>query len=99
MDEARRRAYTYLLYCVMIDIRSASYTHRIKWWNPVSWVQAKRNMDEINKIADTFHNLPDFIANRSEDFDEALFWNFLNENLPDRYEEYHRIFIDKLIKQ
>ncbi len=96
MDAMRTRAYTYLFYCVLIDIRSASYTHRIKWWNPKSWVQAKKYLAEINNIADVFHNLPDFLTHRQKDFDETWFWSYLGKRLPDKYEFYHRIFIEEL---
>ncbi len=98
MDALRARAYTYLFYCVLLDIRSASYTHRIRWWNPKSWMQAKKDMDEINNIADVFHNLPDLLVNRPVDFDETWFWNYLNNRLPDKYEFYHKVFIEKLTK-
>jgi hypothetical protein len=96
MDASRTRAYTYLFYCVLLDIRSASYTHRIKWWKPKSWVQVKKDMAEINNIADVFHNLPDLLVNRPQAFDETWFWNYLSSRLPNKYEFYHRVFIEKL---
>ncbi|OME78664.1 hypothetical protein BK120_23280 [Paenibacillus sp. FSL A5-0031] len=92
----KERAYVYLLYCVLLDIRSASYTHRIKWWNPASWVQAKNNVIEINNIADVFHNLPDLIVNRPDEFDEKWFWDYLRNRLPEKYEFYNKVFNEKI---
>ncbi|CAN7315221.1 hypothetical protein [Paenibacillus sp. LjRoot56] len=92
----KERAYTYLFYCVLLDIRSASYTHRIKWWNPASWVQAKINMIEINNIADVFHNLPDLLVNRPDEFDEKWFWDYLKVRLPEKHEFYYQVFNEKL---
>ncbi|MFB9328304.1 hypothetical protein ACFFSY_20435 [Paenibacillus aurantiacus] len=96
MDRPNEKAYTYLFYCVLLDIRSASYPHGVKWWNPVSWVQARKDRAEINTLADLFHNLPDLLVNRPDDFDEAWFWMRLRERMPGKYEVYHRIFNEKL---
>jgi len=99
LDDSRIKAYTYLFYCAMLDIRSASNTHWIRWWNPKTWVHAKKNMDEINNIADTLHNLPDLIVNRPEKFDETWFWDHLSKRLPEKYEFYHKVFSEKLHEQ
>ncbi len=42
-------------------------------------------MAEINNIADVFHNLPELLVNRSEDFDEESFWDYMRKRLPDKY--------------
>lgn len=99
MDALKVRAYTFLFYCVLLDIRSASYTHRMKWWLPKSWGQVKKNMAEINNIANVFHNLPELLVNRPDDFDETGFWEYLHARLPDRYEIYHNAFVEKLGNQ
>lgn len=98
MEDSRTRAYTYLFYRVFLDIRSTSYAHQIEWWKPKSMMQLKKDMAEINNIADAFHNLPDLLVNRADDFDEVSFWNGLNKILPDKYELYHRIFNEELQK-
>ncbi|NOV01192.1 hypothetical protein [Paenibacillus planticolens] len=68
----------------------------MKWWNPASWAQAKHNLNEINNIADVFHNLPDFLANRPDEFDEKWFWSFLKQRLPEKYEFYYQVFNEKI---
>ncbi|MBP1967898.1 hypothetical protein [Paenibacillus aceris] len=96
MEISREKAYVYLLYCVLLDIRSASYTHRIKWWKPSSWIQAKIDLQEINNISDVFHNLPDLLVNRPNEFDEKWFWDYLKQRLPDRYQFYFQVFTEKI---
>jgi hypothetical protein len=53
-------------------------------------------MHEINNIADVFHNLPDLLVNRPNDFDEQWFWDYLKKRLPEKYEFYYHVFNEKL---
>lgn len=94
-DPLKEKAYVYLFYCVLLDIRSASYTHRMKWWNPKSWIQAKNDLQKINHTADVFHNLPDLLVNRPHKFDEEWFWEYVKNRLPEKYEFYYQVFMDK----
>jgi hypothetical protein len=76
MDEQRKRAYRYLLYMAMLDIRPIR-------WIPFSFrtlltpLQRKRSKTSIHRagtIADLMHNLAMFSAYDFEQFDEAWFW-------------------------
>ncbi|NIK80484.1 hypothetical protein FHS15_005674 [Paenibacillus castaneae] len=46
MDNKRISAYFYLLYSVLVDIRSHSFTN------------SEKSTKFINELSDTFHNLP-----------------------------------------
>ncbi|AEI42367.1 hypothetical protein KNP414_03828 [Paenibacillus mucilaginosus KNP414] len=53
-------------------------------------------MLEINNMADVFHNLPDLIVNKPDEFDEKWFWDYLKKRLPKKYEFYNKVFNEKM---
>ncbi|MDU0205981.1 hypothetical protein RQP52_33410 [Paenibacillus sp. PFR10] len=53
-------------------------------------------MQEINNIADVYHNLPDLLVIRPNEFDERWFWDYLKQRLPEKYEFYFQVFIEKI---
>ena len=76
MDEMRKRAYRYLLYRAMLDIRPMA-------WSPVRFVRLlnpflrHREVARIRRtgvIADWLHNLAAFSAHDFDGFDEQWFW-------------------------
>lgn len=47
-------------------------------------------MTEINKLSDSFHNLPNLIY--TSQFEEQSFWEQLKISCPDKFETYFEIF-------
>lgn len=72
MDNKRISAYFYLLYTVLVDIRSHSFTNSAK------------STKFINDLSDTFHNLPLVLSDDPKKFDEKLFWKYV-ESIQERY--------------
>jgi len=72
LDNKRIRAYFYLLYTVLVDIRFHSFTNSAK------------STKFINDMSDTFHNLPLVLSDDPKKFDEQLFWEYV-ESFQKRY--------------
>ena len=92
MDEARKRAYRYMLYYAMLNIRMnipcGPYSRRyMHWWSPAFWYRVLRRHRYNMALADALHNLAQFSADDFRDFDESMFWK--------GYERFHRRFGDK----
>src|SRR3712207_6393478 len=82
MDAGRKRAYRYLLYRAMREIRSngCQSAPRARTWNPLSWwggsrrVSPSRVLEYHGMLADWLHNLAVFSALDFRNFDEEWFW-------------------------
>jgi hypothetical protein len=78
MDETRKRAYRYLLYTALLDIRANTwFSVGPGWWHPRFLRRALHSLRRSNIVADCFHNLAHFAALDFENFDEAWFWRDL----------------------
>lgn len=82
----RKLAYIYLFEVLIQDIRGLSLTLN------VDNTEAIALLEEINSLAYTFHNLPDFLGDRIDEFDEQWFWNFINKRHAERAGFYRKIF-------
>ena len=76
MDERRKRAYRYLLYYAMLDIRPIAWIRFsfLQVLNPFSWQHLKNRARMAGSVADCFHNLALFSALDFVRFDEDWFW-------------------------
>jgi hypothetical protein len=87
MDEQRKKAYRYLLYHAMLDIRPIGWMSfgfpRIL--NPNFWRNVVRRVRRAGVIADLLHNLAFFSATDFRRFDEEWFWKQFQS-----YEQRHR---------
>ena len=89
MDVHRKRAYRYLLYRALLDIRPLAWlrVRTIRILNPFHWISEIRRIRRAGAIADWLHNLAMFSYLDFERFDEAWFWRDL-ENLNRRHPEF-----------
>jgi len=98
MDEARKKAYRFLLYHAMLDIRPIQWLPRS--WNPFRW---RRLHQKAGVIADWLHNLAQFSALEFEGFDEDWFWREFrqfNERYPDYgLSHYQDLFLSEALKE
>ena len=94
MDQLRQKAYRYLLYQAMLDIRPIAW-QRARW-NPFRWRLHTRQVAFAGALADALHNLALFAACNFERFDESHFWRDLDrlaQHWPDRrVNRYHEMF-------
>ncbi|HEV7225955.1 MAG TPA: hypothetical protein VGN42_24835 [Pirellulales bacterium] len=76
MNEKRRKAYRYLLYHAMLDIRPIAWTHFsiFRSINPFKWQASLRQIRRAGIVADWLHNLALFSALDYEHFEEEWFW-------------------------
>lgn len=77
MDEQRNRAYRWLLYTAMLDIRRLQWAG-LSWWsrcNPFVWRQISAQIRAAGYVAEGLHNLALFSALDFEHFEEARFWS------------------------
>lgn len=81
MDEQRKRAYRYLLYRAMLDIRSIAW---LRMSNPLHWRRELRRVRRKGALADWLHNLALFSSLNFERFDEEWFWQD-GRSLMERY--------------
>lgn len=95
MDEKRKRAYAYLVYRALIDIRVHSWPgfRRVAWWNPFVWKKARASIRHIHLLTDYFHNLAAFLARDMEGFDEEQFWEDIRRY---KLDSYRQLFEGKL---
>jgi hypothetical protein len=98
MDDARKKAYRYLLYHAMLDIRLIQWLPRS--WNPFRW---RHSYQRAGVIADWLHNLAQFSALDFEGFDEDWFWREFrqfNERYPDYgLTHYQDLFLSEVLKE
>jgi hypothetical protein len=76
MDEQRKRAYRYLLYNAMLEIRPIAWMPFgfFRCLNPFYWRSTSQRILRAGVIADWLHNLAHFSALDFERFDEEWFW-------------------------
>lgn len=86
MDVPRARAYRYLVYWAMLDIRliCQDFDHT---WNPFCWSRYARRIRCAGAIADWLHNLALFSSLNFRQFSEDVFWKDF-ELLRSRYPEF-----------
>ena len=72
MNDRRKKAYRYLLYHAMLDIRSIGWIEftGLRILNPFFWQTTFQRMRRAGFIADWLHNLALFAALDFRDFDE-----------------------------
>lgn len=89
MDDHRKRAYRYLLYWAMLEIRPIAWLRlrTLRLLNPWHWRNEVRRIRGAGAIADWLHNLALFSALDFARFDEARFWGELDD-LIRRHPEY-----------
>jgi hypothetical protein len=88
MDAQRQKAYRYLLYHAMLDIRQIAWTPFgfSRFLNPFKWRATNQRIRRAGVVADWLHNLALFSALDFERFDEERFWRdfrLVNEQNPD----------------
>ncbi len=86
MNEQRKRAYRWLLYRAMLNIRLIQWAGG-GWWqrlNPLCWWSNSRRVRVAGAVADWLHNLALYSALDFERFDEEWFWQDY-QRLLDRY--------------
>jgi hypothetical protein len=98
MDERRKRAYRYLLYRAMLDIRPIAW---LRLRNPPRWPDEVRRIRQAGALADWLHNLALFSSLDFTRFDEECSWKD-GQSLKARYpgldpERYHRLFEEQLV--
>jgi hypothetical protein len=85
MEAARKRAYRYVIYYAMLEIRvnvpCSAFGH-VKWWSLGFWRRLLRRHQRNMALADCMHNLAQFSAEDFEHFNERQFWATY-----DRYEQ------------
>ena len=74
MEPQRQKAYRYLLYQGMLEIRPIAWMP-LGFLNPWNWKQITRQVRQAGFTADWLHNLALFSAIDFELFDETRFWN------------------------
>ena len=85
VDEQRKKAYRYLLYHAMLDIRSSAWmsTGVFRLLNPFYWRHLLRRARRAGVIADWLHDLALFSVLDFERFSEEWFWkDFQNFEQP-----------------
>jgi hypothetical protein len=82
MDNKRKQAYLYLLYRVLLEIRSAaSFAYGGIWWlSPYVWKNAARRLCHVWILANAYHNLAAYAARDFDGFNEELFWRDVGEH-------------------
>ncbi|MFN0056542.1 MAG: hypothetical protein ACKV0T_30720 [Planctomycetales bacterium] len=90
MDDHRKYAYRYLLYCAMLDIRPLAWLpYKGQWFNPFFWTRHIRRVRALGELADWLHNLAAFSQQDFAGFDERLFWDEF-ERLRARHPEFQK---------
>lgn len=76
MGSSRKKAYRYLLYRALIEIRQSGWSDFGLWQllNPFQWQKELEKRRYIGELADWLHNLAHYSAMDFENFDEHLFW-------------------------
>jgi len=78
MNERRKKAYRYLLYYAMLEIRPIAWLlPGFRILNFLQWRSAAQQVRRAGVIADWLHNLAFFSAIDFERFDEEEFWQDL----------------------
>src|SRR4051812_41985930 len=90
MDVTRRRAYRYLLYAAMLDIRPIEWFwfRGLRRMMPLVMGRERRAVQRSGALANWLHNLAEFSALEVERFDEGNFWR-QHEALCRRYPSMH----------
>lgn len=102
MDEMRKRAYRYLLYRAMLEIRPVASMRLgiLRRMNPVLWHRSATQIRRAGVIADWLHNLASHSAHDFEGFREEWFWreyDGLNKAHPEYHlPEFKRVFENAL---
>jgi hypothetical protein len=98
MDEKRKTEYRYLIYRGLLDIRSSIVVFR--WWNPLTWFRAMRELARVNDFANSLHNLAQFSMLDFDNFDEEQFWRdyavYRKRYPEDRIPNYRQLFDDRM---
>jgi hypothetical protein len=76
MDEQRKKAYRYLLYHSMLDIRPIAWMRSgfFRSLHPFNWKTSSQQIRRAGIVADWLHNLALFSVLDFERFDEGRFW-------------------------
>jgi hypothetical protein len=105
MTEAEKKAYRYILYCALLEIRTIAWLGQ-SWKDrliPSRWIQNRRRVQMAGSLADWLHNLALFSALDFERFDQTWFWKDY-DRIVRRYGkpwplDYHAFFEDRLKNQ
>jgi len=84
MDEDRKNAYRWLLYCGMLRIRILGWGLPRGWRSllPAYWRESVQRLRSAGDEADLLHNLALFAALDFEGFDETWFWRNIDTRTP-----------------
>jgi hypothetical protein len=76
MDEHRKRAYRYLLYWALLEIRGVEWiTYRpLRLLNPFVLHRELKRVSRAGALADWLHNLAQISGEDFRDFNEEWFW-------------------------
>lgn len=67
----QKRCYAHLMYVYFLDLRVLMYKENI-------------NINKVSQLADTFHNLPHFLADDLKGFSHDWFWRYyVGEDIED----------------
>lgn len=100
VDEQRKRAYRYLLYWAMLDIRAVQWLGRRSWraWSPLYWRRELRRVQYAGAVADWLHNLALYSSVNFQGFNEDWFWRDF-ETVRSRYSEFGLAHYQDLFEQ
>ena len=74
LSDVEKRAFRYLLYCAMLDIRILCQSRGRVSWNPFAWRRQYLQSRMAGALADWLHNLALHATGDFERFDKDLFW-------------------------
>lgn len=93
MDAHRKKAYRFLLYWAMLQIRPIQWHRR---WSPLRWKHNRNAVRKAGLIANWLHNLAFFSTLEFDGFEEERFWrdyDWFVEHHPDcGITEYKKVF-------
>ncbi len=102
MEKARAKAYRYIIYSGLLDIRGLTWYawDKKEKWNPFFLFCAVYKIRAKGAIAEWLHNLGQFSANDFVRFDEDWFWKEYDQ-MKIKYRkywhaDYHKIFESQL---
>ncbi len=99
MNEGRKRAYRYLLYWAMVDIRNLCQSRGGVTLNPRKIWEQYQLSRQAGALADWLHNLAYYSQVHFQRFDEERFWREyegFKSDFPQYRGDYKELFDDEL---
>jgi hypothetical protein len=95
--ERKKRAYRYLLYWAMLDIRPIAWAG-FRFFNPFNWRKMAQQVQRAGAIAGWLHNLALYSAVDFDRFNEEWFWDEIERRRrqdPQFHLEHYREMFDR----